>query len=377
MPANRIVHLSKMTGVSGSEGHLLVLLRGLRARGLDVRLWILIEPGKPLDAYAAQLEAAGVPVEQILIRRDLDPALWRDLLARLHAIQPDVVHTHLFHADLYGTLAARRAGVPYVISSRHNDDKFRRRTPIRLLLHTLWRRTDAGIAISDAIRRFSIEVEGARPDQIRTIHYGLNPASIDAPAGMRTQLSEQIGAPPDALLVGSVCRLIEQKGLMDGLRGFAQVARDVPEAHYVLAGDGPLRGALEAEAIQLGVADRVHFLGWRDDARAVMSALDLLLAPSLWEGFGLVFLEAMALGVPILSTCVSAIPEVVIDGETGWLVPPHDADAVAVALREALVHPPLLMARGRAGRQRLETHFTVERMVDQTVEVYRSLGETR
>ena len=318
-----------------------------------------------------------MPVERIPIRRDLDPALWRDLVARMRAIQPDVVHTHLFHADLYGTLAARRAGVPYVVSSRHNDDKFRRRFPIRLLLRTLWRRTDAGIAISDAIRRFSIDVEGARPDQIRTIHYGLDPATVDAPAGMRTQLSDQIGAQPDALLVGSVCRLIEQKGLMDGLRGFAQVARDVPEAHYVLAGDGPLRGALEAEAIRLDVADRVHFLGWRDDARAVMSALDLLLAPSLWEGFGLVFLEAMALGVPVLSTRVSAIPEVVIDGETGWLVPPRDADAIAVALREALEHPPLLMARGRAGRQRLDTQFTVEHMVEQTIDVYRSLGAGR
>lgn len=377
MPIDRIVHLSKMTGVAGSEGHLLVLLRGLRARGLDARLWILVEPGKPLDAYAAQVRAAGVPVEQIPIRRDLDPALWRDLVARLRDVQPDVVHTHLFHADLYGTLAARRAGVPCVVSSRHNDDKFRRYLPVRWLLRALWRRTDAGIAISDAIRRFSIGVEGARPDQIRTIYYGLDPATVDAPAGMRTELSEQIGAPPDALLVGSVCRLIEQKGLLDGLRGFAQVARDVPEAHYVLAGDGPLRGALEADAVRLGVGDRVHFLGWRDDARAVMSALDLLLAPSLWEGFGLVFLEAMALGVPVLSTCVSAIPEVVIDGQTGWLVPPRDVGAIAAALREALEHPPLLMARGRAGRKRLETLFTVDRMVEQTVDVYRSLEAGR
>ncbi len=374
MSIRRIIHLSKMTGVAGSEGHLLVLLRGLRAQGLDARLWILVEPGRPLDDYVRELEVAGVPVERLTIRRDLDPALGRELVQRLRAARPDAVHTHLLHADLYGTLAARLAGVPYVISSRHNDDRFRRRAPVRWLLRWLWRRTDAGIAISDAIRRFSIEVEDASPEQVVTVHYGLDPATVGAPAGARAELCDAIGVGPDALLVGSACRLIEQKGLSDGLRAFAQVTRDVPEAHYVIAGDGPLREALEHEARALGLAGRVHFLGWRDDARAVIAALDLLLAPSLWEGFGLVLLEAMALSVPIVSTRVSAIPEVVVEGETGWLVPPADPDALAGALRDALTHPAELMARGRAGRRRLETHFTVERMVQQTIDVYERLG---
>lgn len=374
MSIRRIVHLSKMTGVAGSEGHLLVLLRGLRARGLDARLWILVEPGRSLDDYVREAEATGVPVERLTIRRDLDPALGRELVRRLRAARPDVVHTHLLHADLYGTLAARRAGVPYVVSSRHNDDRFRRRAPVRWLLRWLWRRTDAGIAISDAIRRFSIEVEGASPEQIHTVHYGLDPATIEAPAGARAELCDALDVGPDALLVGSVCRLIAQKGLSDGLRAFAQVAREVPEAHYVIAGDGPLREALKHETRALGLAGRVHFLGWRDDARAVIAALDLLLAPSLWEGFGLVLLEAMALGVPILSTRVSAIPEVVVEGETGWLVPPGDPGALAGALRDAITHPTELMARGRAGRRRLETHFTVERMVQQTIGVYERLG---
>ena len=167
--------------------------------------------------------------------------------------------------------------------------------------------------------------------------------------------------------------MAEQKGLIYGLRAFAQVAARFPHAHYVIAGDGPLRPQLEAEAARLGVAPNVHFLGWRDDARAIMAGLDVLLAPSLWEGFGLVFLEAMALRVPVIATRVSAIPEVVIDGETGWLVPPRDPDATGAALGEALADPSAARLRGANGRRRLAERFSPEVMVERTLALYRGL----
>jgi len=372
-----VIHLSKMTGTAGSEGHLLMLLRGQRERGLDARLWILVEPDKPLQDYVDRATALGIPTERFVIHRHLEPGLWRRLAAQFRQVKPDIVHTHLFHADVYGILAARLAGVSYTVSSRHNDDKFRRKLPMRLLHRALWRWTDAGIAISEAIRQFSIEVEGARPERIHTIHYGLDPTTVQAPPGARAELNESLGIPVDGLIIGSVCRLIEQKGLIYGIRGFAQIAEQIPEAHYVIAGDGFLRGALENEVQALGLEERVHFLGWRSDAHAIMAALDLLLAPSLWEGFGLVFLEAMALCLPILSTNVSAIPEVVVDGETGWLVSPANADAIAAALREALTHPEEMRGRGMNGRRRLETRFTQSAMVDSTLGVYQSLGTQR
>ena len=145
----------------------------------------------------------------------------------------------------------------------------------------------------------------------------------------------------------------------------------------MIAGDGPLREALEAETRALDLSSRVHFLGWRDDPHALIAALDVLLAPSLWEGFGLVFLEAMALNVPIIATRVSAIPEVVIDGETGWLVPPRDADALAATLLDALTHPDARRKWGANGRCRLETQFTAETMVERTLAVYRGLEAMR
>lgn len=373
MPLDRVIHLSKMTGAAGSEGHLLALLPGLRARGVDARLWMLVEPGNPVQDYVDRAEALGVPVERVIIRRHFDPGLWRRLAVRLRDARPDLVHTHLIHADLYGIPAARWAGVRGVVSSRHNDDRFRRWLPVRALSRWLWRQADAGIAISEAIRRFAIAYEGVSPQKIHTIHYGLDPASVHAPPDARTRLRQELGLPADAPLVGSVCRLIEQKGLDNALDGFAQVVAEFPAAHYAIAGDGPLRGALEAQAARLGVADRVHFLGWRADAPAIFAALDVLLAPSRWEGFGLVFLEAMALGVPVISTRVSAIPEVIADGETGWLVPPDDPAAIAGALRAALADPDERCRRGEAGRARLESQFTVDAMVERTLAVYRGV----
>ncbi len=373
MAGLRVVHLSKVTGIAGSENHLLALLPGLRARDVDARLWLLVEPGKPVQELINRASALGIPTTRLTIRHDADITLiWR--LARLlRRERPSIVHTHLIHADLYGTIAARLAGVPYVISSRHNDDRFRYRLPVRLLNHLLWRYTDTGIAISHAIRDFSIRIEGAPAERIQTVHYGLDPATLPALPTARHDLRANLGLPSETVLLGSVCRLVEQKGLSYALRGFAAVAAEFPQAHYVIAGDGPLRQSLQREAEALGIARRVHFLGWRRDAYAVFAGLDIFLAPSLWEGFGLVLLEAMAYHLPIISTRVSAIPEIVLDGETGWLVPPRDASTLAKAIRVALTDPAERQRRGTAGRLRLEAHFTAAGMVEHTLALYQRL----
>jgi glycosyltransferase involved in cell wall biosynthesis len=373
MPLQKIVHLSKMTGTAGSEGHLLTLLDGLRQHQMEAQLWILVEPGNPVQDYVARAAALGIPTRRLEIRRDLDLVLWQQLRHRFAVERPDLVHTHLLHADLHGITAARRAGVRYLVSSRHNDDKFRRTLPMRLLNRWLWRQTSAGIAISEAIRQFCIQVEGAHPDRIYTVHYGLDPAPISAPAQARAILLDSLHLPADTVLIGSVCRLIEQKGLRYALDGFASIAARFPQAHYILAGDGAQKEELEAQTQVLGLEERVHFLGWRSDAQAVIAALDVLLAPSLWEGFGLVFLEAMALHVPIISTQVSAIPEVIMDGETGWLIPPGDAQAVAAVLADVIADPDTRHARGAAGHERLQTFFTVRAMIERTLAIYRAL----
>jgi glycosyltransferase involved in cell wall biosynthesis len=377
----RVAHVIKAVQIAGAERHLLTLLPGLRGRpthDIDAQLILLVEPENDMQHYVDEATARGIPVERLTIQRDLDPSLYSRLSQILRNLKPDIVHTHLLHADLYGIPAARWLGVPVIVSSRHNDNAFRRRTPIKQVNQFLWRMTDAGISISDSIARFSVEVESAAKNKIHRIYYGLEDAKPLDRNAARTAIIQEFGLPEDAILIGIVCRLTEQKGITYGLQAFAKVKDDFPGAHLLIAGDGPLRSTLESEAFALaGRENRVHFLGWREDIPTLMAGLDIFLAPSLWEGFGLVFLEAMAQTVPIIASNVSAIPEVVVDGETGLLVTPRDVDSLAEALRKLLSDKPLRQYMGLQGQDRLETHFSAARMVDETAALYYTLLEMK
>ncbi|MCA0456617.1 MAG: glycosyltransferase [Chloroflexi bacterium] len=372
----RVVHLMKVVGIAGAERHLITLLGGLRENGIDARIIVLVTPDKPMQDYIQALGERGIPAETIVIRHHADVRLIQRLRDKLLELKPDILHTHLIHADLYGTLAARWAGVPVVISSRHNDDAFRYRKPVRLFNRWLWGKTDAGIAISDAIARFSIAVEGAKPEQIQRVHYGIDisQAPRDRTAAKRS-LQAELKLPLDSIFVGMVCRLIEQKGVRYGLEAFTGIANEYPAAHLLVVGDGLQRAELEAQAKAAGMMGRIHFLGWRKDAAALMAGLDILLAPSLWEGFGLVLLEAMAQQTAIISSDVSAIPEVVIHRETGILLPPRDVEGLKAALRELLKDAALRQHMGMMGRDRLESTFNAARMVKETIAFYHTVTD--
>jgi glycosyltransferase involved in cell wall biosynthesis len=367
----RVVHVIKIIRIAGAEQHLLTLLAGLRQQDIDARFLMLVEPGTPMDDFMQAAAEHGIPVKRMTIYHHADPTLLVRLARRLRALRPDIVHTHLLHADLYGIPAARLARVPVVIASRHNDNTFRRKAPFKQINRALWAMCDAGIAISAAITRFTIEVEGAAPAQMHTILYGLDPAAqIADRAGARADLRAELGLPADAILPGMVCRLIEQKGIPYALRAFQQIAASHPTAHLILVGEGDQRPALEALTAELGLTERVHFLGWRTDTAHIYAALDVFLMPSLWEGFGLVLLEAMAQSLPVVGSRVSAIPEVVADGETGILCPPRDIEALAAALDGLLADADRRAAMGAAGHARLVTVFNPARMVAETVQVY-------
>jgi len=325
-----------------------------------------------MDSYLAAMQRYGVPAESMVIGWDFDPGLIGRLAYKFREYNADAVHTHLIHADLHGIIAAKCAGVGHIFLTGHNDDRFRRRLPIRLVQGWLWRQVDAGITISEALRQFVINVEFAPPDRVHTVHYGLDAASVQAAPDARARLCQELGLPTHAPLVGSVCRLIEQKGLTYAIRAFWQIAEQAGDAHYVIAGDGPLRPALQQEAKGFGIDRRVHFLGWRDDPIDLLAAFDVLLIPSLWEGFGLIALEAMAASTPIIASRVSALPEIVEHGVTGYLVPPADPMALAENLLDVIRNPDQARQMGINGRRRLESEFSAERMVDSTLKVYQS-----
>jgi glycosyltransferase involved in cell wall biosynthesis len=177
----------------------------------------------------------------------------------------------------------------------------------------------------------------------------------------RASLRDELGIAADDLAIGAVGRLAPEKGMDVLVRAFQQIVRSEPRARLVLVGDGPERGNLEKLARTAGVSDRVAFLGWRDDAVRLNAAFDVAAVPSVWdEPFGLVVVEAMAAGIPVVASAVGGIPEIIEPGSTGWLVSPGDPDALADALIAALRDPARREAMGREARRQAGERFSME-----------------
>jgi len=363
----RIVHISKVTGIAGSERHLIQLLPGLQAQGHHACLIMLEDPQQPVPRFRRALAEVGVEVNVIPITHHLDPAALSQLREMLRAISPDIVHTHLVHADLYGLIAAWQAGVSHAISSRHNDDAFRRHLIFKLINRALMTRTDRIITISHALADFAHTVEGIPVDKVTTIHYGYPP--YDYPTDAPQQARAGLGL-DDEPVIGFFGRLVHQKGVDVLLSAFRQVRDRHPEARLLIVGDGPLRADLEAQAARLTLNEGVEFTGWVYDAHRMMPACDIIVMPSRWEGFGLVTLEAMGYKRPLIVSQISALPEIVVHEQTGLHIPPDDPNTLAMALLSLLDDPARAHQMGEAGYQRLLSEFAVQKMVDATIEVY-------
>jgi glycosyltransferase involved in cell wall biosynthesis len=370
----RVVHIIKATRIGGAERHLLILLSALRARGVDAHLLMLVEPNNLMTEMIAEAEKRSIPVQRLVIGADWDISVIGRLRRAIRALKPDIVHTHLIHADLFGLLAAKVSGVKIVLTGRHNDDSFRHHGVVRTLNGLLWRGFSGGIAISESIRAFTMSLEDAPPDKVRVVTYGFEYTAPkpDELSLARKALLHELILPQEALIVGLACRLVEQKGVTYALQAFQRIYADFPTAYLLVAGEGDLKAALEAEAQALGIMPRMRWLGWRNDVPALLAGLDLFLMPSLWEGFGLVLLEAMSKRRAVIASAVSAIPEIVTHGETGLLVPPRDVDGLAEALRVLLPDSSLRAYMGLNGEDKLERYFSAARMADDTIRVYES-----
>jgi glycosyltransferase involved in cell wall biosynthesis len=358
----KVLHLHKLTGVSGSEGHLLALLPALRERGVDARFLGLDVAGTDAPLMHARLEELGVPHAGVPCGIDVSPRLARDVIRAVRAEKPDLLHTHLVHADVYGAIASRVTGIP-VVSTRHNDDRYLL-GPFRYVDRAFARRARRLIAISDAVRLF-LEGAGHDPAKLTTIRYGLDELP-DAPS---SPTPAEAGIPDGAPLALAVGRLIEQKDHATLLRAFARVHARHPDARLAILGGGPLEAETRGLASSLGIAEAVVMPG-RTEIRDWLERADVFVHTSRWEGFGIVLLEAMLAGLPIVATAVSAVPEVVEDGGTGALVPAGDVDGVARELGALLADPDLRRRLGDAGRERARTEFSVARMTERTIEVY-------
>ena len=358
----RVVHVHKLTGVGGSERHLLTLLPALRARGVDARFVGLDVAGSDAPRFYRELDASGVAYRHVPCGLDVSPRLALALARAVRDEQPDLLHTHLVHADVYGALASAALRVP-LVSTRHNDDRYLLGA-FRYVDRAFAARARPLVAISEAVRRFLVRV-GHRPAKLETIHYGLDRLP-DAPSEVTPS---QAGVPAGAPLVLAIGRLTAQKDHPTLLRAFAAARERHPGALLAILGIGPLEAETRALARELGLDGAVVLPG-RVEIRDWLERADVFAHSSRWEGFGMVLLEAMLAGLPVAATRVSAVPEIVVDEATGYLVPPGDAAGLGRALGRLLDDPQHARAFGEAGRARARSEFSVERMTERTRALY-------
>jgi glycosyltransferase involved in cell wall biosynthesis len=358
MTDGAVLHVQKVAGISGSEAHLLQLLPDLRERGWDVRFLMLHEEEPGAWEFADELRARGVPLDDVRLRADVDPVAFGEVTAYLARARPRILHTHLVHADVYGQLAGAVARVPLRLSTKHGFNEFREGRWFGFADRSVGSLAHVHIAISRGLAQYLAETEGFDEESFEIVHYGISPN------GPATPYPSSV---PRLLCVG---RLIPIKGHLVLLRALAQARARVPEVTLDLAGRGPLAPALMAYARELGLGDAVRFLGFVSPVEAAIEDAAVVVVPSLGEGFGMVALESMERARPVIASAVGGLPEIVADGETGIVVPPADAEALAEAIVSLAADLPRAAAMGNAGRSRALAEFTPERSVERVEELY-------
>jgi glycosyltransferase involved in cell wall biosynthesis len=360
----RVLHVITDLGIGGAERLVVSAATRLAPSRFDHAICCLVERG-PL---AAEANAAGVPVFCVGGYPGVShPFTFARLVRIIRRFQPTIVHTHLQSANLYGRLAARLAGAPVVIATEHNVyvDKPRRYIAVE---RRLARRTDALIAVSEEVRRVLSRQLAIEPSAIRVVRNGVRPTapSPQRVAAWRTRLESRRGT----ICVGTVASLTPKKGHAYLLRAVGRLKNVGLDCSLALAGDGPERPRLEALSAQLGLEDRVHFLGVVRDAGDLVAAVDVFALPSLGEGLPLALLEAMHAGKPVVATAVGGVPELITSGVNGLLVARASETELADAIAELARSPELCARLGAAGRSTVEHAYSESAYLESLSSIY-------
>jgi len=376
----KILQVAYKSDISGGEKVLFDLAVSLKKRGHEV-LSVCPAPG-PLPAA---LRENGVETEVIPFRKTYDLAAVFRLARFFRARGIEVLHSHSMLTSILCRPAGFLARVPVAVSTEHLTMElarggrgmgWRERAKARYyraLDNTTSRFNRAVVAVSEAVRTDLIE-QGMAESRIVVIRNGIEIHPREPAAGRR--LRESLGIGPQDPVVGMVGRLSPQKDYPTFLRAAKRIAAAFPAARFLIAGEGPLRGELAVSARELGLEGKAVFLGHRPDIVAVVSALDVFVLSSRWEGLPLAVLEAMAAVKPVVATAVPGTAEAVVEGETGFLVPLSDDRALAEKTISLLRDPALRRKLGDAGRARVEGEFDRGRMADDHEALYRRLLES-
>jgi glycosyltransferase involved in cell wall biosynthesis len=360
----RVLHIDTMKGWRGGERQAFYLAQGLLERGHDTGF--ACQPGSELER---RLQDTGVRTHPVRFMCEADfTAAWR-LIGLVRRHKYDILHMHDSHAHWLGGCAGRAAGrVLRVVSRRVDFSIHRHGFGLSIIKYRHF--ADAFVAVSEAVRKALVN-DGVPDGMIHVVHSGVRmpgPGEDD-----RSALNTLVKANGSTRIVGSVGSLVGHKGHRYFVEAAAGIARRRPKVKFIILGEGRLRRDLEGLVRKHGLTDRFFLPGFTPSARKLTRALDVFVMPSVMEGLGTSLLDAMAAGVPVVASRAGGIPEVVQDGRTGLLTAPGDPQSLASAVERMLDDSSLARRTACIAREEVAREFTVDRMIEKTVDVYERL----
>ena len=366
----RILQVDSGREWRGGQNQVRLLCRGLAGRpDVENRLFT-----KRDSELARRVREQLLPVIPTSWGMSLSPLAYVGLRTAIGRYRPDIVHVHDSHSltlalAIRRTLHVRVFGLTLSLARRvvFQDEPStfalvaHRRVDFHVKSRSNWHRADRIIAVSEGVKRVLVQ-DGIDARDVAVVHDGIDPDEVRADAGRAPDLRARLGLPPDGPLAVNVAALVDHKDQRTLIHAAARARARAPALHWVIAGDGPLRGALQAEIASAGVGDIVHLVGYVDPVDALIREARVLVMSSKEEGLGSVVLHALALGTPVVATRAGGLPEVV---SAECLVPVGDADALAARTLEALAHPPVVTLADR---------FTAKSMADSVLAQYHLLA---
>ncbi len=363
----KIVQVCTSKSWGGMEMHVASLSELLQGDGQQVMA--IADPDSRLFARLKQLS---VPLLPIFEGGYIRPRAIRRAHRWLEQVSPDVVHVH-FARDLWWLVPAmqRLPRVPLILTKHIGTQKSKSDT----LHRHLYERVQTIIAISNVIRQNIIATHPVAPEKVVTLHHGVNLERFALRDERAYRVRKMLGLSADHVVIGIVGRLQRAKGYMEFLHMAAQLKPRYPHCRFLLVGEASRGEEAEAREIlnaipRLGLQDRVFWLGFREDVPDILAAMDIFVFPSHAEAFGLVLIEAMAVGLPVVSSRCDGVLDVVVDRETGFLVPPKNVEQLVQAVTRLIEDRGLRERMGLAGRRRVEMHFDQKKMLQRLKEIY-------
>ncbi|MEN6521667.1 MAG: glycosyltransferase family 4 protein [Armatimonadota bacterium] len=358
------LHIEFGRHMYGGALQVVYLMRGLAERGHGVDL--VCAKGSAIEAEARR---SGIAVHPVSVLCDCDPSLVLRVYSAVRKVKPDVVHLHSRRgAEVLGGVAARMARVPAVVLSRRVDDRISLGAFGRFKYNVL---PDKIITISDGIRKVLSDC-GIDEKRLELVHSAIVTTRPQYDRD-REWFRSEFGVSQDAPVAGVIAQLIDRKGHRYLFSVIPDILKEFPEARFLIFGKGPLRSQLESNVQELGISEAVQFAGFRNDMDRILPNLDAVVHPALREGLGVSLLQAAHAGVPIVASAVGGIPEIVKDGETGFLISPEDKEAIKQSVLKLFRDRDLGKRFGENGRLLVQSEFSVDQMVEGNLRIYRDV----